>query len=225
LSGLQFANHGNIEMQSSAIRFLCTTNPRSIVATAESRNLPRNLLRNLTIDCNEVIMDIRRLTERDAESYRQLRFEALQLEPWAFTESTAEHQAMTLDTIQDRLGSGTCDDNFVLGVFDAGQLVGMAGFYRRQGEKICHRGEIWGAYVARQHRGKGLGRTLLEELIRQLRSNPSLEQVALGVSVGNVSAKRVYESLGFETYGRETHALKIGDTYVDEELMVLYFVR
>ena len=225
MSGLQFANHGNIEMQSSAVRFLCTTNPRSIVATAESHNLPRNLLRNPTIDCNEVIMDIRRLTERDAESYRQLRFEALQLEPWAFTESTAEHQAMTLDTIQDRLGSGTCDDNFVLGVFDAGQLVGMAGFYRRQGEKICHRGEIWGVYVARQHRGKGLGRTLLEELIRQLRSNPSLEQVALGVSVGNVSAKRVYESLGFETYGRETHALKIGDTYVDEELMVLYFVR
>ena len=216
-------------MQSSAIRFLCTTNPRSIVATAESRNLPRNRLRNrphnLTIDCNEVIMDIRRLTERDAESFRQLRFEALQLEPWAFTESTAEHQAMTLETIQHRLGSGACDDNFVLGVFDAGQLVGMAGFYRRQSEKICHRGEIWGVYVARQHRGKSLGRTLLEELIRQLRSNPGLEQVALGVSVGNISAKRLYESLGFETYGCETHALKIGDSYVDEELMVLYFAR
>jgi len=98
-------------MQSSAIRFLCTTNPRSIVATAESRNLPRNRPHNLTIDCNEVIMDIRRLTERDAESFRQLRFEALQLEPWAFTESTAEHQAMTLETIQHRLGSGACDDS------------------------------------------------------------------------------------------------------------------
>jgi hypothetical protein len=29
--------------------------------------------------------------------------------------------------------------------------------------------------------------------------------------------------LGFEIYGRENRALKIGDEYVDEELMVLYF--
>jgi hypothetical protein len=31
--------------------------------------------------------------------------------------------------------------------------------------------------------------------------------------------------LGFEIYGRENRALKIGDEYVDEELMVLYFGR
>jgi ribosomal protein S18 acetylase RimI-like enzyme len=117
---------------------------------------------------------------------------------------------MPLETVRQRLGSGASDDNFVLGAFDGGKLIGMAGFFCRQGEKIRHRGEIWGVYVAKEHRGKGLGRTLLEELIRQLRSNPGLEQVALGVSVGNISAKRLYESLGFETYGRETHALKIG---------------
>ena len=170
-------------------------------------------------------VEIRRLTGLEVESYRQLRAEALEREPWAFTESPAEHQAMPLETVRQRLGSGASDDNFVLGAFDGGKLIGMAGFFCRQGEKIRHRGEIWGVYVAKEHRGKGLGRTLLEELIRQLRSNPGLEQVALGVSVGNISAKRLYESLGFETYGRETHALKIGASYVDEELMVLYFRR
>ncbi len=166
-------------------------------------------------------MEIRRLTDLDTESYRQLRHEALEREPQAFTESVAEHQAMRLEKIRDRLV--TADDSFVLGAFIDRQLIGMAGFFRRPGEKVRHRGGIWGVYVSEECRGKGVGRNLLAELIGLVKLLPGIEQVALAVSRQNAEAKGLYESLGFEVYGCEKRALKIGDEYVDEELMVLYF--
>src|SRR6478736_3337670 len=170
-------------------------------------------------------MEIRRLTERDAESYRQLRHEARERDPMAFTESVAEHQNVTLESIQKYLGSADpeANDNFVLGVFIDRRLVGIAGFFRRRGEKIRHRGGIWGVYVSEECRGKGVGRALLAELIGLVQLLPGIEQVTLAVSSQNAGARGLYESLGFEVYGCEKRALKIGDEYVDEELMVLYF--
>ncbi|HXZ32828.1 MAG TPA: GNAT family N-acetyltransferase [Terriglobales bacterium] len=100
-------------------------------------------------------------------------------------------------------------------------LIGTAGFYQEQGFKSRHKGHVWGVYVTKKWRGKRVARKVLAELIEIVRSKPEVEQLMLAVAVGQNPAKKVYESLGFEVYGREPHAIKLDNTYVDEDLMVL----
>lgn len=76
-------------------------------------------------------------------------------------------------------------------------------------------------YVTPAGRHKGVGRALLSFLIEQARQDSSLEQILLAVATCQHPAIRLYTDLGFEIYGTEPNALKIGSTYVDEAYMML----
>ncbi|WP_409971432.1 N-acetyltransferase family protein [Bacillus sp. Bva_UNVM-123] len=69
---------------------------------------------------------------------------------------------------------------------------------------------------------KAVGNALLSTAIKLAKELNNIEQVYLAVEKKNSAARKLYSSFGFEVYGEEKRALKIGDEYFDEEHMVLF---
>lgn len=172
------------------------------------------------------MLEIRQLFEDDVRAYWDLRLRALKENPEAFSASYEEDKDISIEIITSKFkNTYNSLENFILGAFVDGELIGMAGFYRERRIKLKHRGNLWGMYVVPEQRKKGIGKKLLMELINKIKLLPGLEQVYLGVVKSNQEARNLYESLRFKSYGWDKKALKLGDKYLDELNMVLYLAK
>jgi ribosomal protein S18 acetylase RimI-like enzyme len=90
----------------------------------------------------------------------------------------------------------------------------------QDGPKRRHKGLLWGMYVRPAARNLGLGRRLVEAVLKH--ASGHVELLQLTVVSENLSAHRLYTSLGFAEYGREARALKQNGRYYDEILMVRF---
>jgi ribosomal protein S18 acetylase RimI-like enzyme len=149
---------------------------------------------------------IRTLHIPDAQGYRALRLRALRDDPAAYLTSAEEYEARTLADSAARLSP--TPNRFTLGAFVDGELRGMTTLVRSESPKQRHRAEVFAVYVAPEMRGLGLGRALLDELIRQARSMPELDVLNLSVTESQTAARRLYERLGFTVWGVEQDALR-----------------
>lgn len=76
-----------------------------------------------------------------------------------------------------------------------GHFIGECGVHF-----VCGEGEITNVAVLPKFRRTGIGRALMEELLKQSKAQ-GIHEFTLEVRAGNASAIRLYERLGFQTEG------------------------
>jgi ribosomal protein S18 acetylase RimI-like enzyme len=164
-------------------------------------------------------MTIRRLVPADAAALQTLRLAALRESPASFSSSYEEECETPIATIERNLGPEP--GRIMFGAFAGPELVGMIGVGREHERKLIHKGFVRSMYVAPSHRGKGLGRQLLQEAMSFASSMNGLRQITLSVTADNEAAVALYESAGFRVFGREPDALLVDDVLHDEMHLVL----
>jgi putative acetyltransferase len=94
---------------------------------------------------------------------------------------------------------------------------GMANLYIQPFKKLAHQC-LFSIIVEEQRRGKGVGKILLESLIKLAKEKFNIELLHLEVYEGN-PAQHLYKRLGFNEFGRQAHFIKEKGEYLAKIFM------
>lgn len=161
-------------------------------------------------------MEIIKLPPARWEDYRFIRLEALKREPAAFCSAYEEEKALPSSVWKRRIKNcffATSDD----------EIVGVVGYSFRERVKDRHIAEVFGLYVKKGHRGKGVGRDLMKSALSDIQNNKEIIKARLSVNAEQRAAIGLYERLGFVVVGRMKNELKVGPAFFDQLIMEKYF--
>jgi len=131
-----------------------------------------------------------------------------------------ERFSMSVGEEEDYLRNLDRRENLYLVALIDGRLVGSADVNRGRQSKNAHTASL-GIAIRREARGLGLGRAMLEEMLRWAKS-AGVRKLTLGVFATNESAIALYRQLGFKEEARLRGQVVLQGRPVDELLMALW---
>ena len=165
-------------------------------------------------------IEVRPIARDEAAAWRALRLEALTKHPEAFGMSHEEFSVLDLVAVAARIPAPGGED-ILFGAYADGELGGCAGFFRDTSVKGRHKGTMWGVYLRPALRGRGIAERLIDAVIDHARSR--VEILKCVVNPETPAARALYLGRGFQTYGLEPRALRVGARDYDDELLALIF--
>ncbi|MFO0373710.1 MAG: GNAT family N-acetyltransferase [Alphaproteobacteria bacterium] len=161
-----------------------------------------------------MICDIRKLLTEDWPLWKVIRLEALRLHPTAYGKSYEEECSQPDHYFKDCLL-----ESDIFGAFVEEILAGVAGFSLNNPLKAKHKGVFFALYVKEPYQNQGIAGRLVEMIIQHAKSQ--VVQLHCAVNTTNAQALSLYQKMGFNIFGTEPRALKIGNNFHDLHQMVL----
>ena len=170
-----------------------------------------------TFDTSRGTVMIREASAADAARFRELRLEALQNSPIAFSADYQKNFNHPSKYWEEML-SPQPDESTIFIAEHENKLIGMTGVMRSNSPKTRHSAWIWGVYVTPEWRDLHIAKDLITSCLDWAKAR-NIVLAKLGVAVVNEPAIRCYQRCGFRTYGTEPRAILYDGKYFDEYLM------
>lgn len=158
-------------------------------------------------------MHITKLPATRWQDYKKLRLEAVADSPESFTTTAQETLSTPDEEWQEKIHT------MFFAVTENDEVIGMAGCYFEDKEKLAHIAHVVSVFVHPDHRGKGIGKQLVQVLLSDAKSNAHVKKIELGVVVTQKVARQLYESLGFKKVGELKKAIQVDGIFYDAYLM------
>lgn len=162
---------------------------------------------------------IREANAADAIRFRELRLEALQKSPIAFSADYQKNLNHPTKYWEDLLSPQQDESTMFIGEH-GDKLIAMTGVMRGSSPKTRHSAWIWGVYVTPEWRGLQLAGEIIHSCLKWA-GQRNVVVAKLGVAAVNQPAIRCYERWGFKIYGTEPRAVLYDGKYYDEYLMAV----
>ena len=105
-----------------------------------------------------------------------------------------------------------------------GRLVGLLNFSPGARRRNSHQGEF-GVSALPEFHGRGLGRIMVEALLKWAATTPNIETVRLRVHEKNQGAHALYLKLGFIEEGREVRGVRFAEGQYDSVISMAFNVK
>ncbi len=139
-------------------------------------------------------MIVRLFSSDEWQMYKAVRLKALHSDPHVFSSSYEAESAHPDQRWKDGV---TSPDVGIFGVFHQDALIGMTGVAVKRDDPARSTAMLWGSWLEKEWRGKGISKKMYEARLAWARQHPSIKRVVVSHRESNVASKKANQKYGF----------------------------
>jgi len=152
-----------------------------------------------------------KLTPEEWQLYKQIRLEALKVEPQAFGSRYAEVLQRPDSHWQERLKEAQAGEkSWLLFAQENDRIIGMIGAYCEEGSDAV---DIISVFVTKEKRGQGVASALMAAILKEVGKGGAFRKARLTVNAGQTAAVTLYRHFGFQIVAEQPGVLGDGNVY------------